>query len=447
MRWRALCAFVAALAALSPLMAQNPSQPAQAASIDSKDFRDADFFQQTRIWRVQLTFTADEWRAMQPRGGTASGFGFGGGLQGAEGSRNGVAARQGIVFDYVHADLAIDGRTFPDVGVRYKGNGSYLRARGTNKISLKVDLNKYHPDQKLAGLSTINLQNNITDISWMNEVLAYQLYRDAGVPAPRSSYARVYVTVPGQYADSYFGLYSISENVDTNFTAARFATRKGAILKPSTRAPFTDLGAAWPSYNQTYDPKTTLTDAEQQRIIEFCQFVSHASDADFVAKVEEYVDLDLFARYFAVLVWIANPDSLLQIGQNYYVYLHPATHKLLFIPWDQDASFGNFRMGGGFESRTIFHPWSTVNPMLERIYKVDAFRNAYLDYMAEFTNTIFRPERFAAQMAAIAPVLRPAVEEEGAMWLPGFDAVANGSSGILPFAKARAAFVTSQLVK
>jgi hypothetical protein len=53
--------------------------------------------------------------------------------------------------------------------------------------------------------------------------------------------------------------------------------------------------------------------------------VSRASDAEF-AKIGDYVDLDSFAKYFAVLVWIANVDSL-QIGQNYYVYLHPTTNS------------------------------------------------------------------------------------------------------------------------
>ena len=108
--------------------------------------------------------------------------------------------RQGIEYDYVHATLQIDDWTFRDVAVRYKGNGSYLRASraSTDKISLKVDLNKYVKGQSLAGLTTINFQNNITDVGWMNEVLAYRLYRDAGALAPRTAYAQVYLAVEGQ---------------------------------------------------------------------------------------------------------------------------------------------------------------------------------------------------------------------------------------------------------
>ncbi len=323
-----------------------------------------------------------------------------------------------------------------------KGNGSYLRSRGSDKISLKVDLNKYVKGQTLGGLTTLNFQNNITDIGWMNEVLAYRLYRDAGALAPRTAYARVYLTVQGQ-AERYIGLYSISENVDENFIEDRFGTRKGAIFKPSTTSPFTFMGSDWTRYNQTYDPKTDLTDAEQQRIIDLGTLVSSASDVEFGARIGAFVDLEAFAKYFAVLVWIANPDSLLQIGQNYYTYLHPRTNKLYFIAWDQDGSFGNFRNNGG--GWTIHSPWSGSNPFLSRIYAVDAFRSAYLRTMAELSQSVFVSDRFEKQVAEIAPAIRPSVEIEGTQWLPAFDQIASGAAGLLPYTKARAAFVATEL--
>ena len=418
----------------------------QPLPINALTFSQRDFFQQNRVWTAQLTLSESAWNELQPRYGAGGSGGFGpGGMLGSDGARNGVAARQGIEFTYVHADLEMDGQKFRDVAVRYKGNGSFMRARGSDKISLKVDLNKFVKGQKIAGLTTINFQNNITDIGWMNEVLAYQLYRDAGAHAPRTSYAKVYITVPGRYTRHYIGLYSISENVDENFIEDRFGTRKGAILKPSTRTPFTWMGDTWPSYSQTYDPKTDLTDAEKARIIEFCRFVSYANDAQFAARVGEYVDIDAFARYFAVLVWIANADSLLQIGQNYYVFLHPKTNKLTFIAWDQDGSFGNFRNQAA--DWTIYYPWNGNNTFLGRIYNVEAFRTTYLARMAELAKTTFKPERFAEQVASIAPAIRPAIAEEGTQWLPAFDQVASGQAGLLPYVKARASFVTGELAK
>lgn len=438
-----------AFLALVMAAAVSISGTARQSALQEPGFTTDQFFQIDKVWPVHLTFSADQWAAMQPRysgGGGGFGGGFGGNLQGPEGARNGVSASRGIEFTYVHASLDIDGTTFPDVGVRYKGNGTFMRAQGTQKASLKIDLNKYVRGQHLASITTINLQNNITDIGWMNEVFSYRLYRDAGVPAPRTAYARVYVTVPGRFSRQFFGVYSISENVDEHFIETRFGTKKGAILKPSTRDPFTFLGNQWSAYNQTYDPKTDMTADEKARIIALCSFVSTASDADFAAHAADYVDFEEFSRYFAVLVWMANADSLLQMGQNYYVYLHPRTHKLNFIAWDQDGSFGNFSRSGNADSWSIYYPWNGNNTFLGRMYGVEAFRTLYLARLKEFTQTIFQPERFAAQLKEIGPAIRPSIlTEDNGTWVTQFDRIADGQAGILPFARNRNQSVISQL--
>jgi hypothetical protein len=200
-------------------------------------------------------------------------------LQGAEGKRNGIASVLGVEFDYVRADLEMAGQVFKDVAVRYKGNGTFLDSRGTIKRPLKVDLEKHADGRTLAGVTQINLHNNVTDASWMNESLSYRLFRDAGVPTPRTAYARVFVTVPGLHDRKYFGLYSLVEDVGKEFLKERFGTGKGALLKPVTPDLFADLGDDWKRYNQTYDPKTGLSAAEKRRVIDLCRLVTHAGDA------------------------------------------------------------------------------------------------------------------------------------------------------------------------
>jgi spore coat protein H len=441
---RLVTALVVGLALLgtAPFAARQDVTPTNVTSI-----RPAEFFAPAKVWTAHLSMSADAWEAMQPRSGTGGGLGggFGSRFLGPPGGRNGVAARQGIEFDYVRATLRIEDWTFRDVAVRYKGNGSYLRATraGSDKISLKVDLNKHVKGQKLAGLTTLNFQNNITDVGWMNEVLAYRLYRDAGALAPRTTYARVYLAVEGQREARYLGLYSISENVDENFFEERFGTRKGAILKPSTQELFTDWGPDWSAYNQSYDPKTDLTETQKQRVIALGRLVSGASDAEFAATIGDYVDLDDFARYFAVLVWLANHDSLLQNGQNFYTYLHPDTNRMHFIAWDQDFSFGNARNNGAW---SIHDAWSG-NRFLSRLYNLDAFRSKYLARMTDFSERLFVRDRFMQQVGEIGPAIRPSVALEGAEWLGGLDRVVAGSSGIVPYVTSRAAFVTAELEK
>ena len=47
-------------------------------------------------------------------------------LQGPEGKRNGFAASRGVQFEYVHGNVTINGQTLKNIGVRYKGNGTYF---------------------------------------------------------------------------------------------------------------------------------------------------------------------------------------------------------------------------------------------------------------------------------------------------------------------------------
>jgi spore coat protein H len=183
------------------------------------------------------------------------------------------------VFNYIHADLEFDTNVFKDVGVRYKGNGTFLSSRDSLKRSLKIDLYQFSTGQHLAGMSQINLPNSVRDPSFMNEAIAYRLFRDGGVPAPRTAYAKVFITVPGKHDRHYSGLYDLVEDVGKSFVKEWFETSKGALLKPVTGNLFSDLGEDWKIYNQTYDPKGDPSKEQKQRVIDFCKFASRADDA------------------------------------------------------------------------------------------------------------------------------------------------------------------------
>ena len=366
-----------------------------------------------------------------PGGPGAGGPGGGFMLQAPKGKKNGLSGAMGIEFDYVPAGLEFEGRQLDGVAVRYKGNGTFMMSRGSIKRSLKIDVNRYAKGSEFAGVTTLNLHNNVTDASWMNEVLSHRLYRDAKVPAPRTAYARVYVTVAGQYQRQYFGLYSLVEDIDQRFIQDRYRTKTGALFKPVTRQLFEDLGTDWEAYEQPYDAKNKLTAPQKNRVMDFARLVSHAPEEEFAARLGEFLDLDEFARYMAATVWLSTLDSLLGMGQNFYVYLNAKTKKFEFLPWDLDHSFGQFAMSGSQEQReklSILHPWQGPNRFLERVYQVESFRRPYLARMAEFNKTIFQPARLAKQVDEVAVAIRPAIAEEAADRLTRFDKAVKGEA-------------------
>src|SRR5687768_11703468 len=111
-------AFTVGLTLLWLLLAGAAAQQSDGA--DESSLRPSDIFQFTNIWTVHLSFTPEQWEAMEPKQAGRPQRGNRGGsfLQGPEGGRNGIAAAFGTVFEYVRADVEFGTHKFKDVGVR-----------------------------------------------------------------------------------------------------------------------------------------------------------------------------------------------------------------------------------------------------------------------------------------------------------------------------------------
>jgi hypothetical protein len=279
------------------------------------------------------------------------------------------------------------------------------------------------------------------------------LYRDSGVPASRTAYARVFVHVQGEPA-RYAGLYSVIEQVDERFALDRFGTN-AAIFKPFTRVLFPDLGPSWNSYRDLFNPRSTYAIDDANRLVDLCRLVATADDATFGRRIGQIVDLDTFARFLAVAVWLADPDSALDGGKNFYLVLSAPTRPFTFVPWDLDHAFGQYPL---IEPRLlqeldIYAPARRGdNRLVTRLLKLPAFRDRYLAGLDRIVRD--KADDFAAQVDGLAAILRPAVAEESASVLSAFDrAVAglpvsragNGGIPIKPFVAARTRFVRTQL--
>jgi hypothetical protein len=380
-------------------------------------------------------------------------------LQGAKGKRNGLASILGIEFTHVRADLEFEGAKFENVAVRYKGNGTFVESRAGIKRPLKIDLDKFAKGRKLAGVSTLNLHNNVTDPGMMNEPLAFRCYRETGALAPRTSYARVYVTVPGKYERKYFGLYSIVENVDESFLADRGFPKDAGLFKPSTPDLFADLGDSWEAYDQAYDPKVKLRPEHERRVIGAVRELAGAGDAEFAKRIGDFFDLEETAKFFAATVWMSDFDSILASGQNYFLVLDSRTKKFRFVAWDKDHTFGSWAMRPQEEREqlSIKTPWEGKKPFLERLFTTEAFRQRYLAALADLNKRY--PESAVKKMVAeLAAAIRPAVAEEGDDKVKRFDLVVAGkplpaaffgfgppTPTILAFVKTRVQSVANQL--
>ncbi len=82
----------------------------------------------------------------------------------------------------------------------------------------------------------------------------WRLFREAGVPAPRTALAEVTLSVPGEHQKAYLGLYTLVEPVDRAFLKDRFGTDTGLLLKPQGLRGLDYLGDDWEKYRGPYRP-------------------------------------------------------------------------------------------------------------------------------------------------------------------------------------------------
>ena len=387
-----------------------------------------DLYQTTNIWVAHLKFTRKQWNAMQPEridplphflqpDGTAL-------LRNPEAQRSGLAGVLGFDFNWVHADIEFGGVTFTNVAARIKGNGTFLASLYGDKRPFKVDLNKFAKGQKLAGTDELTFNNLLNDHSCLSDALAYEFFREAGVPASRTAYGFMSVSVEEQWDNKPLGLYVMVEAVDEDFALERFGSRKTPIFKPVTYELFHHLGDDWLAYEAIYDLKTEATPEQLQRVIEFARLLTHADDTEFARRLRDFLDLEKFARYLACEVLLSNYDGFLSNGQNFHLYLHPGSNKFGFIPWDLDLSWGGFFLLGNTREReraSIWHPWVGEHRFLERVMAVNEFRQLYRAQLEDLSTRLFVPIRLHQRIDEVAKNIRGPIAAESEFRLGKFE--------------------------
>ncbi|MFO0679747.1 MAG: RICIN domain-containing protein [Polyangiaceae bacterium] len=107
------------------------------------------------------------------------------------------------------------------VTIRLKGSIGSLRPI-TDKPAFKV---KFKKGDEFFGLKNLTLNNMVQDATMTHEVLAYDVYRAAGVHVPRAGYATV--SLNGQP----YGLYLDLETIDARFLEREFGDHDGILYE------------------------------------------------------------------------------------------------------------------------------------------------------------------------------------------------------------------------
>lgn len=222
---------------------------------------------------------------------------------------------------YVSGDIRIGDVRIEDVGIRLKGAYSFQGLNG--KPSFKIKFNHFQKDQHFLGLKKLTLNNMGQDRSEVHEWLAYRVFRAAGVPASRTSYARI--TLNSQL----YGLYANIETVDDRFLRDRFGS-VGNLYEASWGA---DLE---PGSTMLYE-QDEGEDHSRADLAELVLRVAQPGDDIFFAR-NSPLDTDKFLRFMASEALVGHWDGYWK-SNNYFLYHDLDSLRWSFHPWGLDQTF------------------------------------------------------------------------------------------------------------
>lgn len=318
---------------------------------------------------------------------------------------------------YVPADVTFDGETFRHVGFRLKGNSSLVNTwrSGSEKLPFRLNadvLESQYPeirDQTFFGFPNLSFSNGALDSSYLRAKVVTDLFRQAGLPAPRTAFMRVYLDRGAGAV--YLGLYTMIEVPDGPMLEDLFGSSGGNLYKPHS------TGGRWTTFNADHFPKKTNADDGDWTDIQDAIAVlneSRANPAVWRQRLEARFNVGGFLRWLALNTLVGNGDAYGGLSaHNYYLYGSPRHRDRLFwIPWDHDLSLsGGGGLGGGGAATTtidVFQQGANANWPLIRFLLDDAvYRAAYRTHVEDLLNSVFDPARVGAtlraEQARIAP--------------------------------------------
>jgi hypothetical protein len=216
------------------------------------------------------------------------------------------------------------------------------------KISYKFKFNGEVKDTRFHGLKKLNLHSGSRDQTMLHDMLAYGLYYRAGVDAPRTAPARLYIN------GDFMGLFIAVEDVDDRYAQFHYPDAAGGnlykeawpdptVLDRMGAADYADYAAGFQEEGDDPGDFVALTTA-----------MKAAVDAGSVAPLAGIVEVDELLRYMAVDRAIKNWDGVTALYtcpagpgpgcgpwiHNYYWYHDTAADpRFHLVPWDMDNTF------------------------------------------------------------------------------------------------------------
>src|SRR6478672_11583041 len=295
----------------------------------------------------------------------------------------------------IPATMIYDGITYPNVGVRFRGNTSYTTIGSSQKKSFGVETDFVDPNLTVGGYNDLKFNNAHQDPTFMREVLYNRMAR-RHIPIAKGNYIHLYLN------NQDWGIYPNIQNVDKNFLDQWWASNDGARFRATVEntgtpmggwgdgtAGMNYLGATIATYQQYYALKSNdvVTDP-WQKLIDACYTLSTATAANS-ETVKATLDVDKILWHLACENIFTDDDSYVMKGKmDYMVYYEPETGRTTSLENDGNSSFLIAEA-----TSTNWGPFKNVTnanyPLLNKLVNIPEWRQRYLAHYRTILNETF----------------------------------------------------------
>jgi len=331
----------------------------------------------------------------------------------------------------VRCTLVYDGVELTNVGVKLKGGTGSARPLG-EKPGFSFKTNEFVKGQSLHGMKKFVLNNAVQDPSFLSELVAYEIWRRAGVPARRASHVRVRLN------GAYLGVYVVAESYEGGFLDRTFADGKGNLYEGAPGVDLSDVDAL------ELDTNTQTNDRSD--LVALAAVLLATPDEEFAAALEGVLDVEEFLRYWAVEALLDHwdgyaaqsaEDASIPGPNNYYAYHDPSTGLFSLLPWGADQCL--VRAGS-----SVLAPPQPLSLLAHRCFQDANLRARYVDHLRSAL-AAWDAEELGALVTAAYERIAGSVSEGDQNPAVAFATFRAAVTSLRSFLRTRPATVLSQL--
>ncbi len=288
------------------------------------------------------------------------------------------------------ADLTVDGVTYPSVGVRIRGNTSYVwLPPESDKFSLKIETDFVDANQEVMGYDDLNLNNGFRDPTFSREVV-YNNFVAQFIPNPRAN--NVIVTLNGEN----WGVYNNVQQPDKRMLRDYFVNADGLRIRCANKPNGPGLAYNGPAASGYLDYEIQdeggLADP-LGALIAVTNLLSNEPLASW-QNIDAQFAIDPAIWSVALENLLTDDDSYVNKGCDFMAYRDPLDGRMHLMQRDANETFTQ----SGWSPTLNFT--ASTKPVLNRVLAVPELRQRYMAHyrtiMRNLTWTYFGPQ-FAAR--------------------------------------------------